>query len=109
MKNIFLFTIMCVGLFLVSCEKDDDVACQHCHIALEECCGATEPHAPGEHEVEIGQFCGDDLTDVEANGWVATEAIMHDGEEEFAVGDLVPATMIHCEEHAGDHDGHDHD
>ena len=48
-------------------------------------------------------FCGDDLANIEANGWVATQAIMHDNEEEFAVGDLVPASIIHCEEHA-DHD-----
>ena len=103
MKKSILFSLACFSLCFVSCEKDDhdhDDECHECHVALVECCGAAEPHEAGEHEVEIGEFCGDDLANVEANGWIATQAIMHDGEEEFAVGDLVPASMVHCEEHA---------
>ena len=104
MKKNILFTVACLSLCFMSCEQDNhDHECHECHVALVECCGATEPHEAGEHEVEIGEFCGDDLANVEANGWVATQSIMHDGEEEFAVGDIVPASMIHCEEHA-DHD-----
>ena len=88
----------------VSCEKDDDVHCQECHIAFMEEDGS-------EHSVDIdGEFCGDDLVDIEANGWIATEDIEHDGEVEYAAGTTVPASMIHCEEHADhdDHDDHDH-
>ena len=105
MKNYFLFTIMCAGLFFVSCEKDEDHhdECHECHIAFMEEDGS-------EHVVDIdGEFCGDDLVNLEANGWEATEDIMHDGALEYAMGEIVPASMIHCEEHAGDHDGHDHD
>jgi len=101
MKKNFLLFFFVTSLLFISCEKDDhDDECQECHIAFLEEDGS-------EHAVEIdAEFCGDDLINLEANGWVATESIMHDGEEEFAVGDLVPASMIHCEEHA-DHD-HDH-
>ena len=105
MKNQIILALF-LSFFILSCEKDEDENCHECHIAIEECCGAEEPHAPGEHSIDIGEFCDDDLSDVEANGWVATMEISHDGEVEFNVGDLVPASMIHCEEHA-DHD-HDH-
>ena len=59
-----------------------------------------------EHSVDIdGEFCGDDLVNIEANGWEATEDIMHDGVLEYAAGAIVPASMINCEEHADtDHD-----
>ena len=114
MKNQIILAF-CLSFFILSCEKDEDENCQECHIAIMEECCATEPggeccsddHDHGEHEVEIDEFCGDDLADIEANGWVATQSIMHDGKEEFAVGDLVPASMIHCEQHAN-HDDHDH-
>jgi len=110
MNKQFLFMLTLLSGFFISCEKDDhDDECHACHIAIpEECCGSTEPHDPGEHEIEIldgEEFCGDALEEIETNGWVATEVIMHDGEELYAVGDTVPANIIHCEEHA---DGHDH-
>ena len=107
MKNGIILCLSLMALLFISCEKDDHDECHECHIAIMECCGLEEDHQPGEHSVEIGEFCGDDLANVEANGWVATQSITHDGKEEFAIGDLVPASMIHCEEHA-DHDGHDH-
>ena len=103
MKYHFLLPMAFLAIFFIACEED--IECHECHIALVECCGAEEDHAPGEHAVDIGEFCGDDLADIEANGWVATQSISHDGEEEYAIGELVPANMIHCEEHAS----HDHD
>ena len=105
MKNQFLLLLGVSFFMFVSCEKDDDHhdECQECHIAFMEEDGS-------EHSVDIdGEFCGDALVDIEANGWIATEDIMHDGVVEYAEGDVVPASMIHCEEHADhDHDDHDH-
>ena len=93
-------------LVISSCEKEEE--CHECHVAIMEECCATEPggeccsdsHDHEEHEIGIGTFCEDELADIEANGWVSTQSIMHDGKEEFAPGDLIPASMIHCEEHA---------
>ena len=53
-----------------------------------------------EGEVEIGEFCGDELADVETPGYA------HTIDETIVGNDTVPAgtyTDIHCEEHA-DHD-----
>ena len=100
MKNQFLILFGLSVFMFVSCEKDED--CHPCHIAL------TEDGVEHQHDIP-GEFCGDDLEDIEENGWVATEDVMHDDEVEYAEGDLVPASMIHCEEHADyDHDDHDH-
>ena len=100
MKNQFLLLLGVSFFMFVACEKDE---CQECHIAFMEEDGS-------EHAVDIdGEFCGDDLVNIEANGWEATEDIIHDGEVEYALGEIVPASMIHCEEHADhDHDDHDH-
>jgi len=114
MKNQIILAF-CLSFFILSCEKDEDENCQECHIAIMEKCCATEPggeccsddHDHGEHSIDIpGEFCGEDLSDLEANGWVATMDIEHDGKVAFPEGQRVPASMIHCEEHA--HDGHDH-
>ena len=102
MSRYFLFPFICLSLCLISCEEDHDEECHECHVALVECCGATEPHEPGEHEVEIGEFCGDDLVNVEANGFVVTESFDHDGVT-YEIGHAFPSSMVHCEEHA-DHD-----
>jgi hypothetical protein len=50
-----------------------------------------------EVEVEIGEFCGTDLEDVEAPGY------LHSIEETIVGMDTVPAGdyNVHCEEHAG--------
>ena len=78
--------------FMTSCSKDSD--CHECHIAYMKANGQ-------EVEVEIGEFCGSALEEVEAPGYTHTLA------EDVIVGtDTVPAATydeIHCEEHA-DHD-----
>ena len=57
-----------VALFsLSSCNK-----CHECHYDL------------NGTEVELGEFCGDDLTDIEANGYVDSAGVtqeVHCGEE----------------------------
>ena len=92
MKNNFLFLAGISVFMFVACEDDDhdhDSDCHECHIAYN---NVTV-------QVDIGEFCGDDLANVEANGYTLTEDMM--------VGDVtIPAglyTDIHCEEH-GDHD-----
>ena len=79
-----------LGTFLISC-SDSDNDCHECHIAYK-----STPDAQ-EVEAEIGEFCGAQLTDVEANGYTLDSAVV--------VGnDTVPAGTylgvdIHCEEH----------
>tara|TARA_B100000575_G_C23141566_1_gene664457 strand:+ start:1173 stop:1454 length:282 start_codon:yes stop_codon:yes gene_type:complete len=92
MKNNFLFLAGISVFMFVACEDDDhdhDSDCHECHIAYNN----------DTVQVDIGEFCGDDLANVEANGYTLTEDMM--------VGDVtIPAglyTDIHCEEH-GDHD-----
>ena len=78
---------------MTSCSKDDDELCHECHIAFD------GPN--GEIEVEIGEFCGADLEEVEAPGYT------HVLTEDVIIGnDTIPAgtySEIHCEEHAHDH------
>lgn len=77
--------------FLFSCSSSDD--CHECHIAWENAQGQ-------EVEVEIGEFCDAELTDVESNGYtLAEEQVI--GTDTVPAGDY-PGTDIHCEEH------HDH-
>jgi hypothetical protein len=78
-----------LALFLFSCSDSDE--CHECHVAY-----MTDA---GEVEVEIGEFCGSNLEEVEAPDYLHTI-------EETVVGtDTVPAGSyeVHCEEH-GDHD-----
>ena len=93
MKKISLLSILLVGMFgfMTSCSSSDD--CHECHIAYMNAVG-------DEVEVEIGEFCGDALADVETDGY------SHTIEETIVGTDTVPAgtySDIHCEEH-GDHD-----
>jgi len=93
MKKLSLLSILLVGIFgfMTSCSSSDD--CHECHIAWENAAGK-------EVEVEIGEFCGDALEDVETDGYT------HTIEETIVRNDTVqPGTYseIHCEEH-GDHD-----
>ena len=93
MKKLSLLSILLVGIFgfMTSCSSSDD--CHECHIAWTNADG-------NEVEVEIGEFCGDALADVETDGYT------HTIEETIVGNDTVPAgtySEIHCEEH-GDHD-----
>ncbi len=94
-KILYLFILTA---FLFSCSEDDDHQCIECHIAYILDSGV-------ELEVDIGEFCDDELSDVEMNGYTLAEeeTIEHDGETVVVPADDYPADMIHCEEHA-DHD-----
>jgi len=94
MKKHLLLALF-LSFFIVSCEKDDDHdECHECHLELEMSDGTID------HDYVIGEFCGDALSDVEANGYT-TDAFEHEGES-FPAGTY---TNVHCEEHA--HDDHD--
>lgn len=99
MKKNSLLSILLVGIFgfMTSCSSSDD--CHDCHIALYNAAGAEV----GEHE--IGEFCGNDLEDVESAGYNLEEAVTYsDGDSTYTLpAGLIPAENIHCEEH-GDHD-----
>jgi hypothetical protein len=88
--NLLPLLVLCSGLvFTTSCSKDEAVECHECHIAYD--------GTNGEIEVEIGEFCGTALEDVEAPGY------SHAIELTVVDGDTVPAGLyndIHCEEHA---------
>jgi len=77
-----------LALFLFSCSDSDD--CHECHIAWDNGSGT-------EVEVEIGEFCGSELSDVESNGYtLASDTVI--GNDTIPAGDYV-GTDIHCEEH----------
>ncbi len=90
MKEFNLLTVaaLCLSLAFTSCSKSDD--CHECHVAYMN-------SSQQEVEVEIGEFCGTDLEDVEAPGY------LHSIEETIVGMDTVPAGdyNVHCEEHAG--------
>ena len=86
-KNLLTLAVLSSVLVFTSCSKDSD--CHECHIAFD------GPN--GEIEVEIGEYCGTALEDVEAPGY------SHTIELTVVDGDTVPAgtyNEIHCEEHA---------
>ena len=102
MKNNFLFLAGISVFMFVACEDDDhdhDSNCQECHISFME-------DDVSEHAHDIGEFCGDDLADVEANGFTVDVAFDHDGVT-YEVGHQFEASVVHCEEH-GSHDDHNH-
>jgi len=105
MKKYVIYILAIVGSSLfVSCEKDDHHDdCHECHLKIVMTNGTID------HSTEIGEFCGEDLHDVEENGWTVTEefgAFDFDGVN-YQVGDLFTSDQVHCEEHAN-HDDHDH-
>ena len=84
-----LLIVPTLALFMFSCSDSDD--CHECHVAY-----MTDA---GEVQVEIGEFCGTGLEEVEAPDY------LHTIEENVVGNDTVPAGSypVHCEEH-GDHD-----
>ena len=71
MKKFLLYISVIVSSSLfISCEKDNE--CHECHIAIMMQDGS-------EHEHEIGEFCGEDLEDVESNGYTVMEEFDHMG------------------------------
>lgn len=88
-SNLLTAATLCLALAFTSCSSSDSVECHECHIAFD------GPN--GEIEVEIGEFCGTALEEVEAPGY------SHTIELTVVDGDTVPAgtyNEIHCEEHA---------
>ena len=100
MKNInLLSTIFLFAFFLMtSCSSSDD--CHECHIALYNAAGVEV----AQHE--IGEFCGNDLQDVESAGYNLENAVTYtDQDSTYTLSPgLIPGDDVHCEEHAN----HDH-
>ena len=93
MKYNLLLSFSLVGFLFMSCSKEE---CHECHIAYEHDDSAGDDHE--EIEGEIGEFCGDDLADVETNGYVLANDLIVGGDT-IPAG-TYPASMVHCEEHA---------
>tara|TARA_Y100000813_G_scaffold3993_1_gene2903 strand:- start:168 stop:470 length:303 start_codon:yes stop_codon:yes gene_type:complete len=100
MKNINLLSIIFLSafFFMTSCSSSDD--CHECHIALYNAAGVEV----AQHE--IGEFCGNDLEDVESAGYNLENAVTYtDQDSTYTLSPgLIPGDDVHCEEHAN----HDH-
>ena len=86
MKTLSL--ILFIGV-LFACSDSDD--CHDCHIAWENAQGQ-------EVEVELGEFCGAQLSALESNGDTLSEPTVV-GMDTVPAG-YYPGSSIHCEEHA---------
>ena len=100
MKNINLLStiFLCAFFLMTSCSSSDD--CLECHIALYNAAGVEV----AQHE--IGEFCGNDLQDVESAGYNLENAVTYtDQDSTYTLSPgLIPGDDVHCEEHAN----HDH-
>ena len=100
MKNINLLStiFLCAFFLMTSCSSSDD--CHECHIALYNAAGVEV----AQHE--IGEFCGNDLEDVESAGYNLENAVTYtDQDSTYTLSPgLIPGNDVHCEEHAN----HDH-
>ena len=100
MKNINLLStiFLCTFFLMTSCSSSDD--CHECHIALYNAAGVEV----AQHE--IGEFCGNDLQDVESAGYNLENAVTYtDQDSTYTLSPgLIPGDDVHCEEHAN----HDH-
>ena len=84
-----LLIVPALALFLFSCTDSDD--CHECHIVWVNGSGTVV-------DVEIGEFCGSELSDVESNGYtLASDTII--GNDTIPAGDYAGGTQLHCEEH----------
>ena len=80
--------------FLISCEEDHDHDdCHECHLEI------MMQDSTVDHSHEIGEFCGEDLHEVEENGWIVDVAFEHMGVT-YEVGHQFSSSQVHCEEHA---------
>jgi len=100
MKNINLLStiFLCAFFLMTSCSSSSD--CHECHIALYNAAGVeVATH-------EIGEFCGNDLQDVESAGYNLENAVTYtDQDSTYTLSPgLIPGDDVHCEEHAN----HDH-
>ena len=93
MKKIkLLMCLSAIGIVsMFSSCSSNDTDCHECHIAWMNA-------AQVEVEVEIGEFCGNELEDVESNGYTLSEDVIL-GTDTIAAGSY-PASDVHCEEHA---------
>ena len=100
MKNINLLStiFLCAFFLMTSCSSSGD--CHECHIALYNAAGVEV----AQHE--IGEFCGNDLQDVESAGYNLENAVTYtDQDSTYTLSPgLIPGDDVHCEEHAN----HDH-
>ena len=94
MKNPIMLALF-LSFFLISCEEDDHdhEGCQECHLEIMMADGTDD------HSYEIGEFCGEDLHEVEENGWTVVTAFDHMGTT-YEAGYQFSASEVHCEEHA---------
>ena len=99
MKYNFLLPLAFFAIFFIACEEDDHDECQECSVlcALDD--GTT-------HEHEIGEFCGDDLHDIEANGYTLPSEMTIKGVT-YEAGHVFAPNELCCEAH-GHEDDHDH-
>lgn len=89
MKKVILASSLV--FLLASCSEETE--CHECHIAFQ--------NANNEEvEYELGEFCESNLQDLEANGYVLTEAQIV-GNDTIPAGTYAPSD-IHCEEHHDD-------
>lgn len=91
MKNYFILVLFSIGIFFLSCEKEDD--CHECHIAYINSLQV-------EIEGEIGEYCDDALANVEANGYDLLNDIIV-GNDTIPAG-FYPGSEIHCDPHLHD-------
>ena len=120
MKKLLYFFILIIFFLAISCGSSSDIKpillgctdstannydplanvddtsciyCFDCHIAFFDDNGS-------ETEVDIGEFCGDELAEIEAEGYILTEVLFTE------TGDTIQPglyTDVFCEKH-GDHD-----
>ena len=93
-KNLLLVSAIA---FTTSC-SDDKETCADCHLVVINADGSET------ELLDLEEYCGDDLHDLEENGYDFQDTIyVHTDGTEYALDSL----EVHCgEEH--DHDDHDH-
>jgi hypothetical protein len=98
-----LFTVKSLlfasALFLfASCSKDE---CASCHLVVMNADGSET------ELLDLDEYCGDDLHEIEENGYVFNDTIFSDSDGNLLTIPVAPgdAVEVHCgEEH--DHDDH---